>query len=80
MKRFFVALVALFAVLGILEVVNAGSLTPSTSPAGTLYTLGDIFNPLASTSYDSSGISGDSDGSVLEITKCIIEKLHGGSC
>lgn len=69
-----------FIVAFVLRSVEAGSLTPSTSPAGTFYTLGQIFNPLASSSYDSSGISADSQGSALEITKCIITKLHGGSC
>ena len=80
MKRVFIVALSTLAVIGILGVVQAGSLTPSTSPAGTFYTLGDIFNPLASTGYDSSGISGDSNGSILEIAKCIKEKMHGGSC
>ena len=80
MRRFFVAVIALFAVLGILEVVQAGSLTPTTSPAETMFSFGRVFNPIASTSYDSSSITANSDGSVLQIAKCLVEKLHGNNC
>lgn len=64
----------------ILHSVNAGSLTPTAAPAGTFHTLREIFNPLASTSYDASAIASNSNGSALGITKCIIYRIHGGSC
>ena len=79
-RRLGVFVIAMFAVLFILQAVQAGSLTPSTSPAGTFHTLGEIFNPLASTSYDSSTITSSSYGNALQITKCIITKLHGRGC
>ena len=79
-RRLFVVVISAFAVIFILQKVQAGSLAPSSSPAGTFYSLGTIFNPLASTSYDSSAITADSGGSALQITKCIITKLNGGNC
>src|SRR3989344_7941146 len=51
--------------------VRAGSLTPSSSPASTFYTLQEIFNPLASTSYDSSSITANGNGSLIQILKQI---------
>ena len=63
--------VLFFSFVFIFAVANAGSLTPSASPASTFYTLSEIFNPLANTSYDSSGISADQNGSVIEILRYI---------
>ncbi|MEK7616123.1 MAG: hypothetical protein AAB420_02875 [Patescibacteria group bacterium] len=80
MKRVAIVIFSVISVVGILRLANAGSLTPSSSPAGTMYTQGNIFNPLASTSYDSSAIASSSTGSVIQISKCIVEKLHGGTC
>ncbi|HXV27225.1 MAG TPA: hypothetical protein VD862_04360, partial [Candidatus Paceibacterota bacterium] len=57
----------------------SGSLTPSASPAGTFYTLGQIFNPLASTSYDSSSVAADADGSILQIVRYINDQLGWAS-
>ena len=79
-RRFFVFLISVAVVMLILRAVQAGSLTPPASPAGTMHTLREIFNPLASTSYDASGIASSSTGSALQITKCIIYQIHGGSC
>lgn len=62
-----VLIVFVVSVLG----VTAGSLNPTSAPASTFYTLSQIFNPLASTSYDSSGIAADQNGSVIEILKYI---------
>ena len=64
----------------VLRSVQAGTLAPLAAPAGTNYTLGEIFNPLASTAYDSSGIAGNSRKSAIQMARCIVTKLHGGSC
>ena len=50
---------------------KAGSLNPPSSPASTFYTLSQIFNPLASGSYDSSGVAANANGSVLGILRYI---------
>ncbi len=63
-----------------LHEVYAGSLTPSSSPAGTMHTVDAIYDSLAGSTYDSSGISADNNGNALEITKCIILKTQGGGC
>jgi hypothetical protein len=64
----------------VLRISYAGSLTPVAAPAPTMHTLSEIYNPLASTSFDSSAITADSDGNALQITKCIISKQNGGNC
>ncbi|MEK7616120.1 MAG: tail fiber domain-containing protein [Patescibacteria group bacterium] len=70
-------IIASIAVMGF--DVFAGSLNPSSSPASTMYTLSQIFNPLASTSYDSSGFSADQNGSVIEILKYVSANLGWAS-
>ena len=67
-------------IFGAFRLSTAGSLTPSASPAGTLNALNEIWNVLASDSYDSSGISADPNGSAIQISKCIIVRLQGGTC
>lgn len=79
-SRVSVFAISVALIAGILHMVQAGSLTPSATPASTFHTLSEIFNPLASTSYDASAIASSSNGSALGIAKCIIYKLHGGSC
>ena len=79
-RKLCVFVLALVLVLVILQTVNAGSLTPSTSPAGTMYTTEQVYNPLVLTSYDSSAIASSSTGSAIQIARCVIEKMHGGSC
>lgn len=64
----------------ILYAVHAGSLNPSAAPASTLKTLEDIHDVEAGTSYDSSGSTRTSSGNAIQISKCIIYKLQGGSC
>ena len=62
-------------------IARAGSLNPGSAPsAGTLKTLTNVYDPLASGSYDNSAFSASSTGSALQITKCIIAKMRGGSC
>src|SRR3989344_9435411 len=53
----------------------AGSLSPSASPGGTMKTLSDIWNTIASSSYDSSSLSASSNGSLIQILKQINTNL-----
>jgi len=80
MKRVMIITISVLSIMGVLSIVRAGTLSPPSSPDSTGFTLGEIFNPLASASYDSSGIASESAGSVIEISKCILEKMHGGDC
>src|SRR3989344_7068102 len=66
-----ILLVVLIAIAMVFVGGSAGSLSPGSNPASTFYTLSQIFNPLASTSYDSSGIAADQNGSVIEILRYI---------
>lgn len=62
-------------------IARAGSLNPGSGPtAGTLKTITNVYDPLASVSYDGSGVSASSTGNALQITKCILNKMRGGSC
>lgn len=69
-RSLIIVIVAIF-VLTVFVGVRAGSLTPPGNPASTFYTLGQIFNPLASDSYDSSGFSANSNGSLIQMLKYI---------
>ena len=80
MKRLLIILISTTAILGILKIVYAGSLTPPSSPGSTYYTLEQIYNPLANTAYDSSGVASSSQGSAMQIAKCVLQKMHGKNC
>lgn len=77
--------VAIVAVsIGILvaafRLTEAGSLTPTAAPAGTMTSLNTLYASLASVSFDSSAIVASRSGGALEISKCIIARMTGGSC
>jgi hypothetical protein len=75
--------VSILIVVGLFRGVQlyAGTLIPLAPPTtGTLNSAEDVYAPLASTTYDSSGVTASSTGNALQITKCIITKMTGGSC
>lgn len=82
--RFFrsglIVIVSVLTIVTIYRFTSAGSLSPTAAPAGTFSTLREIFNPLASGSYDSSSVTADADGSVLQVVKCIANRMSGGTC
>ncbi len=67
-------------VFGVFRLTEAGSLTPPASPAGTLDSVASLSDALFGTAFDSSAITASSNGNVLEVTKCIIQRLNGGTC
>lgn len=69
-------LTVLISVLMIYGVVQAGSLTPSASPAATMHTLEQIWNRIAG-SDDTSGTTADGNGDVIERLQFIQQNLGG---
>jgi len=69
-------LTVLISVLVIYGVVQAGSLTPSASPAATMHTLEQIWNRIAG-SDDTSGTTADGNGDVIERLQFIQQNLGG---
>ena len=57
---------------------SAGSLTPSAYPTSTMNTLEEIYNSVAST-FDSSGLSANANGSVLQMLKYVNNNLFWAS-
>ncbi len=55
----------------------AGTLAPSASPAATMYTLTQLYNAVAST-FDSSGISANQNGSLMGMLKYINANMTTG--
>ncbi len=62
------------------RLTEAGSLTPTAAPAGTMTSLNTLYASLASVSFDSSAIVASRSGGALQISKCIITRMTGGSC
>jgi len=60
--------------------VQAGSITPPASVTTTMNTAQDIYDAIASSTYDSSSITSTLSGSVLQVTKCLIDKVNGAPC
>ena len=75
-----VVALAVASIFTVFQLTNAGSLTPSESPGGTMKTSQDIYDPLVGTSYDSSGVTGSLTGSALEVSRCIILRIAGTPC
>lgn len=78
--RVAVIVLAVFGVATILTVAQAGSLFPVASPASSLRTIGEVHDAISSSSFNSSGYTAKSNGSAIEIAKCVITKMQGGSC
>ena len=75
-----IVMVAVVVVIGVYSLGGAGSLTPSVAPAGTLDTVGSVYDTIASAGFDSSGIVADPNGGAFELAKCVIAKMTGGTC
>jgi hypothetical protein len=79
LRNILVIVVSVFVLVFIFQFTEAGSLTPSVAPAGTLHSLENIWAPIASSGYDSSGVVASKNGNALQIAKCIIQAMTGGS-
>lgn len=78
--RAMLVVVASMAVVGLVfRLSEAGSLTPTAAPAGTMHSVESIFASLASAAYDSSAVVASKTGSAFQVTKCIIAKMTGGT-
>lgn len=79
MRNIFIIIISVLVLTVLFRLTEAGSLTPSAAPAGTMHSLEEIYAPLASSGYDSSGVTAAKDGNALQISKCIILKITGGT-
>ena len=75
-----IIIISVVAIVSVVSWVQAGNLTPLSSPGSTMHTVQEIFDPLASTSYDSSGVVADPNGNAHQIVKCIIHKINSIPC
>lgn len=73
-----VILASVFVIVAIFQFTEAGSLAPSLAPSGTLNTLDELYVSLTG-SYDSTAIVAAKHGDVLQVSKCIIQKITGGT-
>ncbi len=71
-------LVVLASAACIALAANAGSLTPSASPASTMSTLQNIYDSIAGT-FDSSGIASSQNGSLIQALKYLNSNLGWAS-
>ncbi len=80
-RNVLVVAVSVFLVIAFFRLTEAGVLTPSAVPAagGTLHSLEEIYAPLASSGYNSSAVVATKQGNALQVTKCIIAKMTGGT-
>lgn len=76
-----IIITGVLVVIYIVQTAIAGTLFPPGPPTvPTMQDLQEVFDPIASDSYDSSSVLADPDGNALEIIKCIISKLNTGTC
>ena len=64
----------------VFRISQAGSLTPPAAPASTFNTVGEIFASLASNTFDSSSFAASKSGSLINVSKCIMNRITGGTC
>ena len=74
-----IIIVSVATVVSIARLVEAGSLNPGSAPGSTMYDATAIHNALVGT-FDSSAIASSSSGSAIQIARCILERMGGGSC
>ena len=79
LRSFFVMAISVFIIVSLFRMTEAGSLTPALSPASTMNSLEDAYNALVGSSFDSSLITADKNGSAMQVAKCIIDKMTGGT-
>jgi hypothetical protein len=73
-------IVSIAIIIGVFRLATAGTLNPSSDTTiGTLNSLASISDALFG-SFDSSAITADPNGSALQVTKCIIVRINGGTC
>jgi hypothetical protein len=70
---------SILIVFFVFRLAVAGSLTPPGAPAGTMHSLQEMYDSLVGT-FDSSAVVANSNGDALQISKCIIAQITGGSC
>ena len=83
-KNFFleigiIAVITISAVLITRFIATAGNLIPPGPPASTHKTFAEIYGPLAG-NFDSSSVTASSTGNALQIARCLIVKMDGGTC
>lgn len=74
-----IIVISVATVVSIARLVEAGSLNPGSAPGSTMYDATAIHNALVGT-FDSSAIASSSSGSAIQIARCILERMGGGSC
>ncbi len=72
--------VSVGAVVSVMQWVQAGNLNPTGAPASTMRTLSEVYDPLASISFDASSITANPNGSAIKIMRCAIKKFRGQGC
>ncbi|HUO75567.1 MAG TPA: hypothetical protein VMU12_01440 [Candidatus Paceibacterota bacterium] len=79
-RSLLMVIISVALIFGAYRLSNAGSPTPPAAPtSGTLDSLASISAALIGP-FDSSGVIADPNGSALQISKCIINRLHGIPC
>ncbi|HTP57031.1 MAG TPA: FG-GAP-like repeat-containing protein [Candidatus Paceibacterota bacterium] len=80
MKRFInPSLVAFISLAVLAGLAVAGSLTPTTAPGSTMHSLAEVYASIASNSFDSSGITADANGSLMQNLKYIEANIGGAN-
>lgn len=72
--------VSIFVIVSVFRLSRAGLLTPSSAPAGTFNAANEIFDALASAGFDSGSVTAVKHGNALQISRCIINRITGGTC
>ena len=75
----FIVVFSIVIVTTLFRLTEAGSLTPIAAPASSSESFENLYSAIASAGFDSSALSASKNGSALQIAKCIITKMTGGT-
>jgi hypothetical protein len=78
-RELLIIVIAVVAVAKIVNWVQAGSLTVTNPPVGTLRTVQEIYDSLVGT-FDSTSTTANINGNALQIMKCATQILRTGTC
>ena len=62
------------------RITEAGTITPPASVGVTMDTAQEVYDAIASSTYNSSGVTSTLNGNILQVSKCLIDKVNGSPC
>ncbi|MEK7638483.1 MAG: hypothetical protein AAB375_03615 [Patescibacteria group bacterium] len=78
-RSVFIIVFSIAIIAMLFSLTEAGTLAPIASPASSSESFENLYSAIASAGFDSSALAASKNGSALQVAKCIIAKMTGGT-